>query len=139
MLKAGVSYRDYSARVLDAKVASDRMPTTNIEAKKAVELATEFYVIASAAWNAGLMRPGSPSAEAQYAQAGRNPLVKECPGMWAQIQKVESNWATMSRPANAPPPPPEPVRHGQTISFKKELLWSCASERIAEAERLLKQ
>src|SRR5947208_1251948 len=91
-------------------------------------LATEFYVIASAAWNASLLRLGSPSSEAQYAQAGRNPLVKECPTMWAQIQKVESNWATMPRRANSPPPPPEAVRYGQAISFKKELLWSCASE-----------
>jgi hypothetical protein len=139
VLKAGVSYRDYSARVLGAKIVTDRMPSKNPEAKKAVDLATEFYVIASVAWNASLARPGAPSWEAQYAQAGGNPVVKECPAMWAQIQNSEANRATMSRPANAPSPAPEPVRYGLTISFKKDLLWSCASDKIAEAERFLKQ
>jgi len=97
-------------------------------------LATEFYVIASAALNASVTTKylGDP----QYGQAGGNPLVKECPAMWAQIQKVEANWAR-PRPINAPPILPEPIRYGTTISLNKELLWSCASDRIAEAERLM--
>ena len=152
VLGAGVTYRDYAARVLEAKVAVDRaLPAVTVdELRKALGLASQFYVIVSSAWNAELQTlpvRGRPSHGMQgFAAAGRDPVVQECAPMWDLIQRAEASGeklrkadATRPKPAGLPAysPPPKDVSYGMTIAQGKQLLWSCAADKIAEAERLL--
>lgn len=132
VVTAGVAYREYSARVLDGKVAVDKalpqVQDTNL--KNSLSLASEFYVIVSSAWSAELTRSGSEG----YAIAGRNPALKECPAMWEQIEKAAAN---RRPPPRGIPETSQESFNGMTVSFRKQLLWRCASDKITEAEKLL--
>lgn len=130
--KGGVSYREYAPRVIDAKVIVDRylgMPISGDQSiRQAVADAMSFYVLASTAWNGRVVRGGTES----FVAAGRDPAVQKCP---AAKQAAEE-------PRRASPSPRilgEDYAIGSALAyFGLPSLWSCASDKIAEAERALK-
>jgi len=124
--RAGVNYRDYSARVLDAKVSVDREfagwdEPADQPVREKIAGAMELYLTVSAAWNAKLMRQFPASV---YDATDRT--LELCP-----------TWASLKREmVRKDPSLASYERRIMDIDFK--FLWSCASDKIAEAERALK-
>ena len=63
-------------------------------------------------------------------------MLKECPVMWDRIQKADAR--QKERPPAGMKALSADADHGITVALLKPLLWSCAADKIAEAERLVK-
>ncbi len=124
--RAGVNYREYSARVLDAKVSVDREfagwdEPSDQAMREQIAGAMELYLTVSEAWNTKLTKQFPANV---YNATDRT--LELCP-TWASLKremvKKEPSLALYERRIS-------------DIDFK--YLWSCASEKITEAERALK-
>ena len=134
---AGVNYRDYSSRSLDAKVKVDRyIQSGDTSASKApIGDAMHFYMMAASAWNAKIIRDVK-SQFAGYKAVGADQRVLECPAMKLFLEKMRATLTSGPR-----------VRGGEMTRAEEDgfaiayaglpVLWSCASDKIAEAEKLL--
>jgi hypothetical protein len=115
---AGLSYRDYAPRVLDAKVKIDqylKLPSRGDgDIRNAIGLALRYYELASQAWNASIFKD-----RATAAQVNRIILEDESIGQCLGISVFASD--------------SNPFVLGQNPSF----FWPCANDKIAEAKRLL--
>jgi hypothetical protein len=125
--RAGVVYREYSTRVNDAKIVVDRFvqdAAAPAEAKSPIQEAMEFYIIVAQVWNARIT-----SSQAEYHSVGRNPALDRCPEMRETFSKVKRGSDLGS----------DPETRGQIVdAVGIQPLWSCASTKIAEAEKLAK-
>ena len=113
--QAGLTYRDYSPRVLDTKVKVDRYLTSSASGRSAdlrenVEIAMRLYVFASEAWNAKIRNEGGLIAD--------HPAVDLCPALRS------------FRDSN-------PDSRGYSVASGVPLIWVCASDKLREAERAL--
>jgi hypothetical protein len=119
---AGVSYRDYAPRVTDAKIQADRLLGNSPEGAAKADLVTalEFYVYASNAWNAHI-------SGSNYAAIGTNPLADKCALLTQTLASLGSHASGSD------------TKRGIAISIVGiEPLFKCASERISEAEHLVR-
>jgi hypothetical protein len=113
----GISYRDYAPRVTDAKIVVDRYLAEEKGDQEAVRTAIgasmKYFTLASSMWNDSITRPvGRPRAgDPRLASLPRDPAVRECV--------------------------PDHERVGFLLTANLSTLWSCAADRIAEAEKLL--
>jgi hypothetical protein len=132
---SGITYRDYSQRVLDTKVKFDRY-TSSVEAgapgRTAITLAMREYEIASQAWSLKFTNDAG-SALAMAASIGQTLMtdseISQCPGIKQLVQSVP-----MAKTKTGPVPNFSLV--GYVFGGSPASVWPCASAQVAEAERL---
>jgi hypothetical protein len=119
--QAGITYRDYAPRVSDAKILVDRYAAEPdpSPAKVAITDTMAFYVYAASAWNGQISK--------SYAGLGSNPLIAQCPPLKAKLDE----------PPIVRMPPDTSMYRDVSVSFHVPIIWSCASDKLAEAEKLL--
>jgi hypothetical protein len=122
--QGGITYRDYAHRVKDAKVIVDRYllqkpSEPESPGKSAIKDALDFYMFAASVWNARLSM--------NISGLGTHRMVERCPALRDKLDRS---------------PPPSPAyetgrwRDAGVISGIPAI-WSCAGDKIAEAEKLL--
>lgn len=119
---AGISYRDYAPRVTDAKIQLDQLldDVPDGPAKTLLAEALELYVYASLVWNAGIAKTSS-----NYAMIASNPLSERCKSLGDEIERFGRSAA-------------RGIERGIIISVVGvSPVWTCADEKVAEAERLM--
>jgi hypothetical protein len=114
--RAGINRREYVARLIDTQVKVEQQylesPASQGDPpRRAIELAMTFYRLMATAWQGDI--PGARTLL-------RDPILRECPALYAKV----------SNPGSFKP---EIVLWGE-----REMFWECASQRIAEAEALVK-
>lgn len=122
---AGVSYRDYAPRVTDVKIQVDQLlgDAPDDPVKSALVEALGFHVYASNAWNARI-------ASSNYDAVASDPLYDKCEPLKREVERLDPGTSAASERL---------LRRGITISLAGvPLIWNCASERVNEAERLLR-
>jgi hypothetical protein len=133
--RAGVTYQEYGRRMLDAKIQVDSflrgMAGGNPAVRSAIEEAMAFYVLASEVWEQKLQRE-------IYAQVVTEILLRDrrllrCQTYSRVLQQVTEEWRSF------PDLSMEMIRikFGVQASDIIQSAWSCASERISEAEQLV--
>jgi hypothetical protein len=125
---AGVTYRDYAPRVLDAKIIVDRyllQPGAREEvAYTPIDMALRFYVLASRAWNVQIRQSG-------YEVIAKDPLLPECPPIQALIRAgAELPIADVLRKLHYT----DTMIAGIAVASGVPALWQCAGEQLAAAE-----
>ena len=130
---SGISYRDYSQRVLDAKVKFDvyvsSKSTESGAVRDAVESAMQWYELSSQAWGDSVGNSFNFLNSVGTAVLMNNKL-STCPSV---IQAL-----TLAYRPRKPPTPTERIQHaGIAIMTQPSSLWPCASAQVDEAERLL--
>jgi len=121
--QAGVTYRDYSPRVLDSKVKIDRYLDESggsPEFKVVIREAMEMYVFASLVWNARITKTSW--------QVSGHPAIDLCPPLKDERDTARDRAIRESRA-------PE-VLAGWAIENNIPMIWTCASERIKQLETL---
>ena len=124
----GLTYRDYGPRLTDTKIQLDRYFDSPIKDDKpvraAMDKALQFHLLALTAWSAKI----SKADAAGMMTVGTSPLVDECAGTREIAQKSKSVRSGVS----------QEIAIGLSVSFEGiPALWSCAAEKVAEAENLL--
>lgn len=128
---SGITYRDYSERVLDTKVKFDRY-ASSVEAgapeRTAITLAMREYEIASQAWSLKFN-----TALAMATRIGQTLMtdseISQCPGIKQLVQSVP-----MAKTKTGPVPNLALV--GMVFGESPASVWPCAAAQVAEAERL---
>jgi hypothetical protein len=114
---SGISYRDYAPRVLDARVKVDRYLSSPAKdpAQNAIGLAMRYYELAGESWS------GQVGLMIGVEQAiGGDPTLQACTALKA-IQL------------------PKRIGLAAYLASRPSVLWSCASDQVADAERLITQ
>jgi hypothetical protein len=149
--QSGISYRDYSQRVLDAKVKVDQYlssPANDAPAlRSAITLGMREFLLASQAWSIKFSNSTDPGRTLELASAvGRtleqDPQIAQCPVTRQFIDQTYQTAASSKflRKAKEQESPEARARFiGFLTSGHPDLLWPCASEQVAEAERILAQ
>lgn len=127
--QAGTNYRDYSPRVSDAKIMVDRYLSgadSYDSAKTPIAAGMHYYVLAGSAWSSSISR-------SNYERVGADPAVGECEPARHVIAESKRTLPIIWR---------SPVGEATTVGIVIgaggiSALWSCASDKIADAERLL--
>jgi hypothetical protein len=116
----GTNYRDYAPRVSDAKIIVDRYLSAVSEApeRPAIATAMGFYVLAGSAWSAKVSR-------SNYEAVGGNPLIERCGPIKQLAERPDSRSSAASRGIAI------------VILGDVSMIWSCASDQIAEVEKLM--
>jgi len=149
---SGITYRDYAPRVLDAKVRVDRYMASAADGdmKTRIGVAMRYYELASTAWGANITKDYSRANQVGL-ELRADPSLNSCPG----VQRVIADTDASAERVNTSPTFGKPhLRPGQTlqdairetavtftgskVGDQPSILWRCASEKIAEAENLLK-
>src|SRR5439155_804030 len=126
-----ISYRDYSPRVLDAKVVVDRYLAEREgrdDSKRAIATAMRLYSFVAAAWNIYISRGAFESLP-------RDPILAECPQALGVAKKGGILWedavAMGRRRAAAPGANKDDIEMGLLLgspeSGAARALWSCAA------------
>jgi hypothetical protein len=139
----GIAYRDYAQRVLDTRVKVDRYlssssATDGAEARRAIRVAMLEYELASLGWLAGTSPLMNANLWVPMSKILEDPDVQKCPAARAIIYLRDNS---------KPPPPPGPKLDpteelGWLFAMRGNApgtVWPCASQQVAEAERLLAQ
>jgi hypothetical protein len=118
---AGISYREYSPRVLDAKTKVDEYlrVSAGTEVKTMVASTMEYHVLASSFWNKHVITRNFRERQELFSIARWKlaTLVPACPGAEATVGGVPY----------------------EGVSLLLSELWSCASKTLIGAEELLQQ
>ena len=121
----GITYRDYGPRVTDAKIVVDRyLGEDTADApplREAIGAAMRYYTLAGNAWSASISRA------ADYGFVA-DPAVRQCHA----AAKVIDEGRTGRRSAL-----PQATLDGISLAVSFQVLWSCAADKLAEAEKLL--
>jgi len=120
--KPPIQQAAYARGVADAKVALDRLlqePEVDPPLRVLVGDAWALYAVASSAWEARATHNALMSIT-----IGQDPVLDRCPG----LQRVLSKYA-------APTDQGAALRRGVAVEAEIATLWSCAADRLAEAER----
>lgn len=124
----GITYRDYAPRVVDAKIKVDQLLST-VPKGRARALLTEalgFYIYASNAWNAKI-------SQDDYQSLALNPLFQRCVPLKQLVKQLGSQSPDFGVKMDAD------TNRGIAIAVGGETaLFECASQRIEESERLLR-
>lgn len=127
--RTGVTYREYAPRVGEAQIVIDQYLKKEDGApsiKGAIADAFHFYALAGAAWNAGLSR-------GNYTAVGTDPALARCEHAQRVITESKRKSPFIWRAKGAG----EGATTGMVIATDGiAALWSCASDKLAEAEKL---
>lgn len=124
--KTGVNYREYARRVLDAKVIVDRYlrsETGQTEVRSKIQAAMQLYEFAAFVWNTDVTR-------GEYEAIPTHPAVALCP------QALQGAVVSAKRFTRRENPGEIAIGIGFTGAGMSPI-WSCASDKTAEAERAL--
>lgn len=131
--ESGIAYRDYSQRVLDAKVKVDRYltsPATDAAAlRTGIALAMRDYEFASRAWSTsfstavGTLAVATSVGTALYG----DPEISKCPAVKQFLIEM----------AGKKGKPPNVGVVGLVVGGRPAVIWACASAQVAQAEQLL--
>jgi len=131
-----LTYTEYAPQVKAAKLVVDRylqapLAQESREVRAAIDEAMHYYVLATAAWNAQVRR-------GDYSIAGADPIIEKCP----QLKRVVDDAYTerVKTPAwrkSAPTAAMTAYYDGEAVAANLPVVWSCAANKIAEAERLM--
>jgi len=142
---AGVSYRDYAPRVLDTKIKVDQFvqspQETDTPSREAIRVAMRFYELAAQAWNAKIT-PYSASGSYNPLAVGllleQDGEINACLEVKALIQERDQYFSKQrARGTQAQIAQVRTSFLGSIAGQSPGRLFSCASEKIAEAERLI--
>ena len=152
---SGIALREYSTRVLDANVTVDRYlakpGSDSTELQGAIRVAMVEYELASRAWRANVEVLAGDLWKLM-GDTMQDPEVAKCPTVRAVTAAVDN-----------PPPQPTPTRLPRSVKIPPATnstprdraaslgiglaninrdnlapgIWACASEQLAEAERLM--
>jgi hypothetical protein len=123
------AFKSYQPRLSDGKAAVDRYvqaaDAREEPARAAIEAALYYHTLVASALKPHL-------TDSEFAALGRDPALDQC----AQFKEVFANTQRLNPKAFSTG---DPARaRGITVSmFGLGALWACASDKIAEAERLL--
>jgi|KBSSwiStaDraftv2_1062776.scaffolds.fasta_scaffold130802_1 hypothetical protein len=127
--RTGVTYREYAPRVGDAQIVIDRYLKKEDGApsiKGAIADSFHFYALAGTAWNAGLSR-------GNYAAVGTDSALARCSPAQRVIAESKRKSPFLWRAKGAG----EGATTGMVIASDGiAALWSCAADKLAEAEKL---
>ena len=127
--RTGVTYQEYTLRVDEARVIVDRYVRAEDDApavKFAIADALHFYGLAATAWNAVL-------GKGNYATVGTDPALVRCGTAQRFIAESKRKDAFIWRSKGAG----EAMTAGRLLAEDgMPILWSCAADRLAVAERL---
>jgi hypothetical protein len=127
--RTGVTYREYAPRVGDAQIVIDRYLKKEDGApsiKGAIADSFHFYALAGTAWNAGLSR-------GNYAAVGTDSALARCAPAQRVIAESKRKSPFLWRAKGAG----EGATTGMVIASDGiAALWSCAADKLAEAEKL---
>ena len=127
--RTGVTYREYAPRVSEAQLVVDRYLRKEDGApsiKGAIADSFHFYALAGTAWNAGLSR-------GNYAAVGTDSALARCAHAQQVIAESKRKRPFIWRAKGAG----EGATTGMVIATDGiAALWSCASDKLAEAEKL---
>jgi len=119
---AGVTYRDYAPRVIDAKIQVDRYLAGKPAGPERLPI-SKAMDLASSAWNAKVSKSG-------YDDVGGSPLVAECPALAELIRRTDANTSVRTLG--------QATVRGISISMSGVPdIWSCAADQLTEAEKLM--
>ena len=123
---AGVTYRDYAPRVLDAKVTIDRYLINHRDDDEAIarsiKRAADLYVLASSAWSVSTGVSDQVWYDLQRFVPERRAAVAEmCPAALTVWDEITQNKRF----------------YGELLRRSLPDLWGCASEALAEVQRLV--
>jgi hypothetical protein len=150
---SGIAYRDYSQRVLDARVKVDRYlsaPGNDApELRTAINVAMLEYELASQGWLTSFSPVEHTNLWTPMGKIMEEPNVAKCPAVQAVLyvrdhpQAANSTSNRKSRSAPSPAHQQDPTEQlGLLFAIKGGApgsVWSCASAEVAEAERLAAQ
>ncbi len=132
----GVSYRDYTPKVLDAKVKVDKYLSATASdpspARSAIGLAMRFYELGAQAWNIKIAS-NSVNSLANDTALGKillsDPEIIGCPGVASMMDTFRQMLSKQKVRPDAVAP-----MYGLLASERVPVFWTCASGKIAEAE-----
>jgi hypothetical protein len=149
---SGIAYRDYSQRVLDAKVKVDRYLTSSgsqrPELVRAIRVAMLEYELASQAW---LTKPDPTANGSLWKPMGvtmQDPDVAKCPTVKAATELNDNPPA----PAPSRKRPPRSIDRSQDLGLTLAIaeqsrywllgsvtsgIWTCAATQVSQAQQLL--
>jgi hypothetical protein len=127
--KSPEAFKGYQPRLADAKAAVDRYlkaaDPKEAPAREAIEAAFQFHALAASA-----LKPHMTDSE--FAAVGQDPALEQCPQfnqVLANLQKMNPKAFSTGDPARS---------RGIMVSMLGlGAVWACASDKVAEAERLL--
>jgi len=121
--EAGVNFRDYSSRVLDAKVKVDKYladAPKDDPARPQAETAMRLYVMAMQTWAMKIQRKGTATPIGEEILA--SPELSSCPAMQSLITVVMKE---------AEKAKDTPARYlGYHLFTSQGVLWKCAAEKL---------
>jgi len=128
--QGGITYRDYAPRASDAKIVVDRYlgEGRDVPERSVIREAMEYYTYASSAWGASLS-----GDVAGFQTTGASPLIKRCPALTAELERSKREQPYLWRGTAMETATAGIVIGGRGVSA----IWSCAADKIAEAEKLL--
>ena len=122
----GITYRDYGPRATDAKIVVDRYvdedKTDQPPLRDAIAASMRYYTLAGSAWSASISRGGNYSFAA-------DPAIRRCAAAESAIKEGRSGFGRGMLD--------ELTLDGIALSVRFQVLWSCAADKLAEAEKLL--
>jgi hypothetical protein len=113
----------YTAQVTQSRAAVDtylKATPATAAARSPIADALALYEFAAKVWESRLTNIASASAE-----IGRNPIVDQC----ASLQKILAAYPAPTSQESA-------WRRGVALEFEIPSIWTCAGEKIAEADAL---
>jgi hypothetical protein len=121
---AGVTFREYSTRVLDAKVVVDRFLASAPQdpAHDAISSAMGYHEMASQAWSTTFRRPLSGGPDT-FLEVGTKLQHDSCPEAVKLVERAATNHAG-------------PGDLGLFVGQHPGPLWQCAARKVAEAESI---
>jgi len=146
---SGIAYRDYSQRVLDAKVKVDRYLSSAANdadaLRNAIRLSMSGYQLASLVWNLRFSSQRNGEAEWPLKVTIARTLcgklaISECPALRQWMDQVKADIAFNRYPSdtlNSASTRDHII--GDIAEDHPQVLWDWASAQLAEAERLLAQ
>lgn len=146
---SGVNYRDYSARVLEVRIRTDKyLAASDGDAgKPAIRLAMRYYELASTAWGGKIVSDSGRHTEVGTALR-EDPLLADCPSVKVLIGQTDAEAAKNAAERDRQKMSPQnraavnnQMRNynvyltGARVGDNPGLLWSCAAGKLAEAEK----
>ena len=134
--RGGITYTEYARQFTAAKSVVDRYlqePTEpgSREVRAAMAEAMRYYGLASAAWNARVAR-------GDYSMAGADPIIEKCPELKRVVDEAYAERAkTPSYVRSTPTSALTAYDDGRAVAAHLPVVWSCAANKIVEAERLM--
>jgi hypothetical protein len=138
----GVNYRDYATRVQDAKIKVDQFiespQAKETPGRDSIRLAMRYYEVATQAWALEISPARANTYQATLSMGhllNEDKEIGECPGLRGLLATV--NKPTSVKSLNQPDF--RLFYLAGLVGKQPAVLWSCASDKIAEAERLVDQ